>query len=85
MGQSSFGKRRTGRGYSSLAIAGGRIYTLGDAPSTGEDQDEFLICFDQADGKQLWKTKTGVRGPRESLPGKVRGALPPSTVIGSML
>jgi outer membrane protein assembly factor BamB len=48
-----------GRGYSSLAIAGGRFYTLGDAPSTGDDQDEFLICFNQADGRQLWKTKTG--------------------------
>ncbi|MES1213056.1 MAG: PQQ-binding-like beta-propeller repeat protein, partial [Singulisphaera sp.] len=48
-----------GRGYSSLAIAGGRIYTLGDAPSTGDDQDEYLLCFDQADGKPLWKAKTG--------------------------
>jgi outer membrane protein assembly factor BamB len=48
-----------GRGYSSLAIVGGRIYTLGDAPSTADDQDEYLACFDQADGKQLWKTKTG--------------------------
>src|SRR5262245_44925620 len=48
-----------GRGYSSVAIADGRIYTLGDAPSTAEDQDEYLLCFNQADGKQLWKTKTG--------------------------
>ena len=48
-----------GRGYSSLAIAGGRIYTLGDAPSTADDEDEYLVCFDQTDGKQLWKTKTG--------------------------
>jgi len=48
-----------GRGYSSLAIAGGKIFTLGDAPSTAEDKDEYLLCFNQADGKQLWKTKTG--------------------------
>ncbi len=48
-----------GRGYSSLAIVGGKIYTLGDAPSTAEDKDEYLVCFNQADGKQLWKTKTG--------------------------
>jgi len=48
-----------GRGYSSLAIAGGRIYTLGDAPSTADDKDEYLLCFNQEDGKQLWKTKTG--------------------------
>ena len=48
-----------GRGYSSLAIAAGRIYTLGDAPSSAEDKDEYLFCFDQTDGKPLWKTKTG--------------------------
>lgn len=48
-----------GAGYSSLAIASGRIYTLGDAPSTASDKDEYLVCFDQASGKQLWKTKTG--------------------------
>jgi outer membrane protein assembly factor BamB len=48
-----------GRGYSSLAIADGRIYTLGDGPSTVDDKDEFLTCFDEATGKQLWLTKTG--------------------------
>jgi len=48
-----------GRGYSSLAIAEGRIYTLGDAPSTAADEDEYLLAFDQVDGKQLWKTKIG--------------------------
>src|SRR3954447_4645424 len=48
-----------GRGYSSLAIVAGRVYTLGDAPSTAADQDEYLVCFNQANGKQLWKTKTG--------------------------
>lgn len=48
-----------GRGYSSLAIAGGRIYTLGDGSSDAPDGDEYLMCFNQADGKPLWKTKTG--------------------------
>lgn len=48
-----------GRGYASLAIAGGRIYTLGDGPSTGEDKDEFLIAMDQTNGKPVWQTKTG--------------------------
>ena len=48
-----------GRGYASVAIAGGKIYTIGDGPSTVDDKDEFLMCFDQADGKQLWLTKTG--------------------------
>ena len=50
---------RAGRGYSSLAIVDGKIFTLGDAPSTADDKDEYLVCFNQADGKQLWKTKTG--------------------------
>ncbi|MFO0903799.1 MAG: PQQ-binding-like beta-propeller repeat protein [Pirellulales bacterium] len=48
-----------GRGYSSLAIADGRLYTLGDGSSTAEDKDEYLFAYDLADGKQLWKTKTG--------------------------
>ncbi len=48
-----------GRGYASLAIAGNRIYTLGDAPSTAEDKDEYLTAFDRQTGKQLWKLKTG--------------------------
>jgi outer membrane protein assembly factor BamB len=48
-----------GRGYASLAIAGDRIFTLGDGLSTASDTDEYLSCFDRATGKQLWKTKTG--------------------------
>ena len=48
-----------GRGYASLAIAGDRIFTLGDGLSTADDKDEYLTCFDRATGKQLWKTKTG--------------------------
>jgi len=48
-----------GRGYASLAIVGGKMYTLGDGLSTQKDSDEYLSCFDQASGKQLWATKTG--------------------------
>mgnify|MGYP006273116923 CR=1 FL=1 len=48
-----------GRGYACPAIAGGRLYTLGDGLSTADDADEYLSCFDRADGRQLWKTKTG--------------------------
>jgi outer membrane protein assembly factor BamB len=48
-----------GRGYSSLALTGGRIYTIGDGPSTASDKDEYLLCFDQATGRQLWKAKLG--------------------------
>ena len=48
-----------GRGYASPAIAGTRIYTLGDGLSTAADKDEYLSCFDRETGKQVWKTKTG--------------------------
>ena len=48
-----------GRGYASPAIAGDRIFTLGDGLSTAGDADEYLSCFDRTSGKQLWKTKTG--------------------------
>jgi outer membrane protein assembly factor BamB len=48
-----------GRGYSSPAIAGERIFTLGDGLSTAADADEYLACFDRKTGGQLWKTKTG--------------------------
>ncbi|MBX3421383.1 MAG: PQQ-like beta-propeller repeat protein [Pirellulaceae bacterium] len=48
-----------GSGYSSAAVAAGRVYTLGDAPSTAADEDEYLTCYDLSSGKQLWMTKTG--------------------------
>ncbi len=48
-----------GRGYASLAIVGGKMYTLGDGLSTKNDKDEYLSCFDSATKKQLWATKTG--------------------------
>ncbi len=48
-----------GRGYASPAVADGRIYTLGDGPSTADDQDEYMTCYSASDGTQLWKVKTG--------------------------
>ncbi len=48
-----------GRGYASVAIAAGKLYTMGDGPSTADDKDEYLLCFDEATGKQLWKAKLG--------------------------
>lgn len=48
-----------GRGYASPAVAGKRMFTLGDGLSTADDADEYLTCFDRATGRQLWKTKIG--------------------------
>ena len=43
-----------GAGYSSLAIANGRIYTLGL-----RGDREYVIAFDVATGKQVWATAHG--------------------------
>lgn len=48
-----------GRGYASVAISGGRMYTLGDGLSTKSDSDEYVTCFEQATGKPVWSYKTG--------------------------
>jgi outer membrane protein assembly factor BamB len=43
-----------GSGFSSLAIADGRIYTMGD-----RDGAQQLLAFDANDGALLWKTRVG--------------------------
>jgi len=43
-----------GSGFSSVAVAGGRLYTLGDA-----DDAQVLIAKSAADGKTLWTAKVG--------------------------
>ncbi|MFK8112030.1 MAG: PQQ-binding-like beta-propeller repeat protein, partial [Rubripirellula sp.] len=48
-----------GRGYASLAISDGKIFTIGDGLSTTGDADEYVICFDQKTGSELWKSKMG--------------------------
>jgi outer membrane protein assembly factor BamB len=53
--------RGAGRGYSSMACVGGRLYTVGDTLATESDDDEYLICFAASDGKTVWKTKLGQR------------------------
>lgn len=48
-----------GRGYASVAISGGKLFTLGDGLSIADDEDEYLICFDQKTGQPLWHSATG--------------------------
>ena len=45
-----------GEGYSSFAVSGGRLYTLGARGGT-----EYVIAFDAASGKRLWETAHGTR------------------------
>jgi outer membrane protein assembly factor BamB len=43
-----------GAGYSTVAVADGKIYTTGDI-----ENDSFLFCLAAADGKLAWKAKIG--------------------------
>ena len=45
-----------GEGYSSFAVANGRLYTLG-----AKDGTEHVIAFDAASGKRLWEAANGNR------------------------
>jgi len=45
-----------GEGYSSFATSGGRLYTLG-----ARGNQEFVIAFEAATGKQVWATPHGRR------------------------
>jgi len=40
----------SGEGYSGISIANGRGYTM-----LGKGNDEFLVCFDAANGKEFWR------------------------------
>lgn len=41
-----------GKGYSSITISQGRIFTMGDV-----NKDGFVFALDEATGKNLWKTR----------------------------
>jgi outer membrane protein assembly factor BamB len=43
-----------GTGYSSVAIVKGQIYTTGD-----RKDGEYLICLDDANGKEVWSKRVG--------------------------
>jgi len=43
-----------GRGYSSVSIAGGKIFTMGD-----RGKEQFLIALDLASQKELWAARVG--------------------------
>src|SRR5947207_14590395 len=43
-----------GRGYSTLAFAGGRFFTMGL-----RGKREFVVAFDVATGKEVWATAHG--------------------------
>lgn len=46
-----------GGGYSTVSIAGDRIYTVGNRGS-----DSYLVALNRADGKEVWTAKVGPKG-----------------------
>ena len=48
--------KEAGGGYSSFAVAGGRLYTLGARQNT-----EYVFAFDTATGKKVWEVANGRR------------------------
>jgi outer membrane protein assembly factor BamB len=57
-----------GEGYSSFAVSGGKVYTLGARGGT-----EYVMAFDESTGKKLWEVAHGSRfsndrgdGPRST-------------------
>jgi outer membrane protein assembly factor BamB len=56
-----------GRGYSTLAIVGGKFYTMGDRKGEGGETSQYVLAFDLAGRKELWATRIGpphTDGPR---------------------
>ena len=45
-----------GDGYSGISIARGKIYTM-----CAEGNDEFVICLDASDGKEVWRFRSGAK------------------------
>jgi outer membrane protein assembly factor BamB len=45
---------QAGLGYSGVAVAGGKLYSLG-----GDEQSEYAFAVDVATGRQLWRTPFG--------------------------
>lgn len=48
-----------GAGYCTVAIEGGRIFTVGDRPDAN-----FVFALNEKDGKQVWAAKLGKGGHR---------------------
>ena len=53
-----------GGGYSSIALANGRIFTMGDL-----DDGSYVIVLDETDGSPIWKTRIGEAGGHKRYPG----------------
>jgi hypothetical protein len=48
-----------GKGYSSIAITGGLIFTMGDRPSSEGEDSQYVMAFDLHTRSELWATRVG--------------------------
>ncbi|NQT51329.1 PQQ-binding-like beta-propeller repeat protein [bacterium] len=48
-----------GMGYSSLSIADGKFFTMGDLGPSRQQRKQYVMAFDLATRKMLWKTLVG--------------------------
>lgn len=49
-------QKELGEGFSGISVADGRVYTMFSA-----GEDEFVICFDEETGREIWRFKTGAK------------------------
>jgi outer membrane protein assembly factor BamB len=47
-----------GKGYSSVTIVGGNLFTMGDR-NVADRESQYVTCFDLTTRKQLWSTRVG--------------------------
>jgi outer membrane protein assembly factor BamB len=69
-----------GFGYGSVAVAGGRVFLIGNRGM----EEEFVAALDAKDGRPIWTTKIGKVGIPNQYP-KVAGARSTPTVDGATL
>jgi len=53
-----------GNGFSSIAVVGGRLFTLGDL-----EDGSYAMALSEKDGSPIWKTKIGDSGGHRKYPG----------------
>jgi len=48
-----------GKGYSTVSIAGGRLFTMGDRKNRAGEESQFVIALDLQTQKELWAAEVG--------------------------
>jgi len=48
-----------GKGFSTISIVGGRLYTMGDRQAADGTESQFALAYDLATRRELWATRVG--------------------------